>query len=150
MLVALRDRSGGGAAVQGHHANKGGRGSLVRRLRLDHRGKRCSGAGWQPCLVSSCLMQHGMQPMNPCMRIRLTHPDELALPLLKGVLLHVGQDAASCVGHRRHGTGVIRTVAATRARLPITRTVMPGGHQRLLNIGSSGLKFAFRESSPRW
>jgi len=52
-----------------------------------------------------------------------------------GVLFQVGQDEESFVCHRRQGTVVIRTVSATRARLPINHTVMHGGHKRLLKIG---------------
>lgn len=76
-----------------------------------------------------------MEHVNPGVRIRLTHAAELALHLLNGVLFQVGQDEQQFVCHRRQGTGIIRTVAATRARLPINRAVLQVGHKRLREMG---------------
>ena len=43
-------------------------------------------------LVGSGLIQYGMQHVNPCVRIRLTHPKELSLHFLNGLLLQVRQN----------------------------------------------------------
>ena len=87
-----------------------------------------------------------MQHVNPLVRIRLTHPKELSLHLLNGMLFHIGQNEEQFVRDRRQRTGVIRSVTATRARLPINRAVIHIGHKRLLKMGQQGLKFGFRES----
>ena len=37
-------------------------------------------AVWQELLVGSCLMQHGMEELNPFIGVRLGHPKELCCP----------------------------------------------------------------------
>jgi hypothetical protein len=100
-------------------------------------------------LVGEGLIQHGMQPVNPCVRIRLAHPKELSLHLLNGRLFQGGQHEEQFVRDRGPRTGAIGTVAATRAGLPINRPVMHVGHKGLLNMGQQGVKFGFRESGQR-
>jgi hypothetical protein len=84
--------------------------------------------------------------MNPLVRIRLTHPKELSLHRLTGILFHVGQHEAPFVRARGQGTGAIVRGTATRARLPSNRTLIHGGHKRLLNRGQQGLKCRFRQA----
>ena len=144
--MALQDRLGGGSDVQYHHANKGGSNSSVRRLRLEQRGKLCGRSGWKQLLVGSGLIQHWMQQVNPCVRIRLTHPKELSLHVLNGILFHVRQHEAQFVRDHGQRTGAIGRIAATRARLSINRAILPGGHKRLLKMGQQGLKLGVRES----
>jgi len=90
-----------------------------------------------------------MQHVNPLVRMRLTHPKELSLHLLNGMLFHVGQNEEQFVRARGQRTGVIGTIAATHAGLSINRAVMHGGHKSLLEMGQQALKFGFRESSQR-
>lgn len=87
--------------------------------------------------------------MKPCVRLRLTHPKELSLHLLNGMLFHVGQHDEPCVRHRGPRTGAIGPVAATRAGLPINRTVLQVGHKGLLNRGQQRVKFGVREAGQR-
>jgi hypothetical protein len=122
--VARRARSGAEADVRCHQAQKGGRGASIRCVRLEHVGTRCGSSCWKPFVVGYGLIQHGMPPVNPCVRLRLTHPTELSLHLVKGMLFHLGQNEEPFVRARRPRTGVIRSVTATRARLPITRAVI--------------------------
>jgi hypothetical protein len=84
--------------------------------------------------------------MNPLVRIRLTHPKELSLHRLNGILFHIGQNEEQFVRARGQGTGALWRVTATRARLPINRTLIHVGHKRLLKMGQQGLKFGFREA----
>ena len=148
-LVALQNRAGGGLDVRDHHAKTGGGGSSVCRVCLDHRGQLCSCASWQQVLVGSSLMQYGRQDVNPCVRMRLAHPNELTWYSLHGVLFHIGQHEAEFVCHRGQRTGAIGTIAPTRARVPVNRTVLHRGHKGLFNMGEQGLKFAFHEPSHR-
>jgi hypothetical protein len=74
--------------------------------------------------------------VNPWVRIGLTHPKELSLHLLNGILCQVGQHEEPCVRECGQRTGVICPIAATRAGLPINRAVMHGGHKSLLERGS--------------
>jgi hypothetical protein len=90
-----------------------------------------------------------MQHVNPCVRIGLAYPKELSLHLLNGMLFQVGQNKEQFVRECGQRTGVIDTIAATRAGLPINRAVMPVGHKSLLEMGSSGLTFGVRESGQR-
>jgi hypothetical protein len=92
------------------------------------------------------MIQHRMQQVNPLVRIRLTHPKELSLHLLNGILFHVGQNEQQFVRARGQWTGAIGRVTATCARLSINRTLIHVGHKRLLKMGQQGLKFGFRES----
>ena len=72
--------------------------------------------------------------MNACVRMRLTHPKQLSLHLLNGMLCHVGQNEEPCVRHRRQGTIVIRTVTSAGAGLAIAGAVLQLGHSRALNM----------------
>ena len=66
-----------------------------------------------------------MQYVNPFVRMRLAQPKELSLYLLKGILFQVGQNEEQFVGERGQRTGVIGTIAATRAGGPsIVRSCM--------------------------
>jgi hypothetical protein len=87
--------------------------------------------------------------MNPRVRMRLRHPQELSLHLWERMLLQVRQDEEQLVGRRWEKTGFIRTVAAARAGWPSNRAVMHGGHKRLLEMGQQRLKFGVRESGQR-
>jgi hypothetical protein len=66
---------------------------------------------------------------------RWGHPKELTLDFLDEMLCHVGQHEELCVRHRRDRTGVIRTLAAARAGLPINGAVPQLGHQRVRERG---------------
>ena len=146
ILVALRDLSGGGSDVRCHHANKGG-GSSVRRGRLEPRGNLCSCSGWKPLWVGSGVIQHGMEHVNPCVRLRLTHPAKLSLHLLNRMLCHGGQHEEPCVRHRRQGPMVIRTVTSAGPWVASAGAVLQIGRYRALTRrqqrGQCGL------SSPR-
>jgi hypothetical protein len=72
--------------------------------------------------------------MNPLVRMRWRHPQELALHCLDGILFHVGQDEEPLVGHRRQRTAVLRRVAAACAGLPINGAILQIRHQRLLKM----------------
>jgi hypothetical protein len=87
--------------------------------------------------------------VTPCVRLRLTPPKELSLPLLHGMRLQVGQHEEPYVRERGPWTGAIGTVAATRAGLPITRAGLPGGHKGLLKMRQQGVKFGLCESGQR-
>jgi hypothetical protein len=87
-----------------------------------------------------------MEEVNPLVRMRLTHPKQLSLHLLKRILLQVGENEEQLICDCRQWAGAIGTVAATRAGLPITRAVMHGGDKGLLKMGQQGLKFGFRKS----
>jgi hypothetical protein len=75
-----------------------------------------------------------MQHVNPCVRIRLTHPKELSLHFLNGILLQVRQNEEQFVCECGQRAGGIATIAATRARLPINRAILHVGHKRLLKM----------------
>ena len=87
--------------------------------------------------------------MNPLVGIRLGHAKELSLHLLDGILFHVGQDEEPLVGHRWETTGVIRTIAATRAGLPINGAVLPIRHQCVLEMGQQRCEFCFCQAGHR-
>jgi hypothetical protein len=42
--------------------------------------------------MGSGLIQHGMEEVNPLIRIRLRHPKELALHFLNRMLFHIRQN----------------------------------------------------------
>jgi hypothetical protein len=128
---------------------KRGGGPPVRRGRCAHCGKLCNCSGRKPLVACSGLIQHRMLHVNPCVRMRSTHPTELSLYLLHGMLFQVGQPEELLVRDRGPRTGAIGTVAATRAGLPINRAVMPVGHKGLLNMGQQGLQFGVREPGQR-
>ena len=73
--------------------------------------------------------------MNPVVRICLTHPKELSLHLLNGILFQVGQNKEPFVRECGPWTGVIGPIVATRAGLPINRAVLHVGHKSLLDMG---------------
>lgn len=94
-------------------------------------------------------MHHRMQQMNPRVRMRSGHPQELSLHLWEEILLHVGQDEKQLVGRRRERTGVIRMVAAARAGLPVNRAGLPLDHKRLLERRQQCHKVRFRHAGHR-
>jgi hypothetical protein len=102
--------------------------------------------GRKPLVVRQGLIPHRMQQMQPRVRRRWRHPQELSLPLLERMLLHVSQAEEPLGGRRWERTGGRRTRAAARAGLPLNRAVMPGGHQRRLDMGQQSLTFGLRES----
>ena len=77
-----------------------------------------------------------MPHVNPCVRIGLAYPKELSLHLLNGMLFQVGQNEEQFVRERGQWTGVIGTIAATRAGWPINRAVLHGGDNSPLEMGS--------------
>jgi hypothetical protein len=87
--------------------------------------------------------------MNPRVRMRLTHPKELALHLLNRMLFQVGQHEEAFVRDRGQWTGAIGTIATARAGVPINRAVLPVGHKRLLDMRQQGHTFRFRQASHR-
>ena len=82
--------------------------------------------------MGSGVIQHGMQAVNPRLRMRWRHPKELPVHGLKRRLFQIRQHAEPFVGYCGEGTMVIRTVAATRAGWPIDRAVLQIGRQRVL------------------
>jgi hypothetical protein len=90
--------------------------------------------------MGSSLIQHGMQEMNPLVRVRWGHPQELSWYGLDGMLLYIGQKKEAFVGYGRQGTRVIRTLAADRARLPSNSPVVHVGHKGLLNMRQKRLE----------
>jgi hypothetical protein len=133
-LVALRERSGTGSDVQGHHAHTAGGGAAVRRLRLAHRGQRGGGAGWKPGVVGSGGMQHAMPEVNPRMRRRWRPPTALTWHVLNRVLCHLRPQAPPCVRPRRPGTLVIRPGTSAGTGVAITGAVLPRGRARACNM----------------
>jgi len=87
--------------------------------------------------------------MNPRVRMRLGHPQELSLHLVERMLLHGGQDEEPLVGRRWERTGVIRPVAAARAGLPIHGAVRQIRHQHGLARGPQCHQFRFRQAGHR-
>lgn len=85
-----------------------------------------------------------MQEMNPLISIGLAHPKELPLHLLDRILFQIGQDEEELVRHRRQGTGLIRTVPAARAGVPINGAVPHVRLECLLKMGQQGLKLLLR------
>jgi hypothetical protein len=125
--------------------NRGG--SAVRRVRLTPRGQLCRGAGRQPCVVGSGVIEPGMEHVHPLVRMRLTHPKERSLHRLHGMLLHVSQHEQPVVRPRREGRIVRRTVASAGAGLAIDGAVLQRGRQRALKMWQQRGKFWLR--SPR-
>ena len=76
-----------------------------------------------------------MEQVNPLVRMRLTHPEELSLHLLNRMLFQVGQNEEQFVCERGQWTGVIRTIAATCAGVSSDRAVLPVGDKRPLESG---------------
>jgi hypothetical protein len=72
----------------------------------------------------------------------LRHPKELSLDFLDGMLFQVGQHEEEFVSHRRSGTGVIRTIAAAGAGLPIDGVVLPIDHIRVLEMRQECREFS--------
>ena len=56
-------------------------------------------SGLEATLVCQRLIQHGMEEMNPLVRIGLGYPNELPLHCLDRILFHIGQDEEQLVGH---------------------------------------------------
>ena len=81
--------------------------------------------------------------MNPLVGIGLRHPKELALHCLDGVLFQVGEDEEQLVSHRWERTGLIGTVAAAGAGLPINGAVLHRRHQRLREMRQQRREFHF-------
>jgi hypothetical protein len=76
-----------------------------------------------------------MEQVNPRVRMRLTHPEELSWHLLNRMLFQVGQNEEQFVCERGQWTGVIRTIAATGAGVSIDRAVLQLGDQSPLESG---------------
>jgi hypothetical protein len=133
-LVALREWSGTGSDVQGHHAHTAGGGAAVRRLRLAHRGQRGGSAGWKPCVVGSGGMPHAMPEVNPRMRRRWRPPTALTWHVLNRVLCHLRPQAPPCVRPRRPGTLVIRPGTSAGTGVASTGAVLPRGRARACNM----------------
>jgi hypothetical protein len=131
------------------HAQKGGGRGACGRLGRESRGQVVGRAGWKPRLGRERLMQHGLQPMNPLMRMRWRHPKELSLPFLGGILCHIGQDEEPFVGHGGEGTALIRTLAAARAGLPSNGAVLHRRDKRVLERGEQSRAFCFHEAGHR-
>jgi hypothetical protein len=87
--------------------------------------------------------------MNPRVGMRLTPPKELSLPFLHGVLLHRGQDDEQRIRHRGSGRGLIRTVAAARARVSIEGVVFHVRQPGVVERRQEGGEFWCSESSHR-
>jgi hypothetical protein len=85
-------------------------------------------------LLGSCLIQHGMKEVNPRIRMRWRHAQELTLHFLTRILFHIRQNEEQFVGYRGSRTRVVRTVTSARTGLPIDRTVLPIGRQRVLKM----------------
>ena len=79
--------------------------------------------------------------MHPRVGVRLRHLKELSLDFLPRILFPIGQNEQELVGHRRSGTGLIRTVASTGAGLPINGAVPQVGAQRVLEKGQQRCEF---------
>jgi hypothetical protein len=126
-----------------------GGGAPARRVRLEPRSTLGGWAGRTPFWVCEGLMSHRRQDVNPFVRGRVPPPQELALHLVTGSLVPVGQKAEPRVRDRGPRTGVLGTIAATRAGLPSKRAVTPVGHHRLLERGQHTLPFGFWESGQR-
>jgi hypothetical protein len=86
-------------------------------------------------VVGERLMQHGMEEMNPRVRMRLRQPKELPLHFLDWVRFHRGQDAEHLVGHRGYRSGLIRTVAPAHAGLSIKGAVCHKGRNACSECG---------------
>jgi hypothetical protein len=94
------DRLGGGSVVQDHHAQKGGLRRALRPFGGEHHRSIIGRTGWQELLVCSSLIQHGMEEMNPLIRIRWRQAKELPWHFLKGMLLQIRQNQEALVGCR--------------------------------------------------
>jgi hypothetical protein len=94
------DRPGGGSGARSHHAKQGGR-HIRRPVGRQHGGSLIGIAGWEQLLMRSGVIQHGMQEMNPLIRMRLGHAKELSLYVLDGILFDIGQHEEQLVGYRR-------------------------------------------------
>jgi hypothetical protein len=79
--------------------------------------------------------------MNPLLRMRLGHPKEVALHVLDRMLFPRGQHKAQLVSHHGSGRGVIRTIAAARARLAIHGMLLPRGQKRRCDRRQEGRAF---------
>jgi hypothetical protein len=99
-LAAPPGLSDAGLVVRSHREPKGGGRRGFGRWRRQHHGQVVGCTGRKQCLVREGLIQHRRPQMNPRVRIRLGHPQELSLHLLDGMLLHVGQDEEPRVGRR--------------------------------------------------
>ena len=91
--------------------------------------------------MCSCLIQPGMEEMNPRIRIRLRHPKERPLPFLNGMLLHIRQNEELFVSDRGSRTMVIGTVTPARTGLPIHRAVLQIGRHRVFERRQQRGKF---------
>jgi hypothetical protein len=149
ILVGLLDRLRGGSVAPYHPANKGGRGPLLGLFAGQERRSLSSRAGWQPLLLPSSVVQHGMEELNPLMGMRLPHPKELAVHCLNGVLFHRGPDEEPLIRHRGSGRGLIRTVAAARARVSITGVVFHVSQPGVFEKWQEGGEFWCSSSSHR-
>lgn len=141
MPVGPRDRLGGGLVAPYHPAKQGGRRDILGPFRRKRDRKFVSVASRQQLLMRSCLIQHGMQEVNPLIRIRLRQPQELPLHGLNRVLCQLGQHEEPCVGEGASRTRVRGTVTTARTGLAIDRAVLQIGRQRVLERGEQCREF---------
>ena len=133
MPVGPRDRLGGGSVVPYQHAQQGGQGTPVVCVAEDTPLTVCV-ASRKPILMCECLIQHGMEEVNPRIGIRLRHPKELTLHCLHRIRLYICQHEELFVGDRRSRTKIIGPVTTARTGLPIEGAVLPIGCQRVLDM----------------
>ena len=87
--------------------------------------------------------------MHPRMSLGWAPPPEWPLHLWARMLCHRGPEAEELVRHRRYGTGLIRTVPAARAGVPINGAVPHVCRECLRNMGPQGLNRLRREPGER-
>ena len=92
-------------------------------------------------MVGYGLIQYGMPHVNPCVCVRLTHPKELPLHFLNGMLFHIGEDEEPFFRYRRQRTMVLRPVTSAGAGLAIAGAVLQIGRQRTRNMREQRGKF---------
>jgi hypothetical protein len=92
------------------------------------------------------MIQHGMAPMNPLVRMRWGHPKELSWDFLDGILLQIGQHQEQFVRHRGSGTMVIQTVTTACTGVPIDGAVPHIGPSRVLEMRQQRREFRLRSS----
>jgi hypothetical protein len=92
-------------------------------------------------------MHHRMEEMTPLLGMRLGHPQEVAVPLLDGMLCAGGQNTQPLISHRRYRRGVIRTITPARAGVSITSMLLPRGQKRLVERRPEGREFWLGETA---
>jgi hypothetical protein len=97
--VGPRGRLAGGAVAPYPHANKGGPRDTLGPFGCEPHRYIVSVASGEQLLMGSCLIQHGMQEVNPLIGIRLRHAKELSLHCLDRILFHIRQNEELFVGY---------------------------------------------------